>query len=109
LLDWWCENCQLPCKVNDYPTAEIKRSVCCGAPVSPYGPSVAAAKDNQEGDHYKRFAIQPIDFIVKNHLGWHEGNILKYICRWKFKDGIGDLKKARDYLDKLIELEEAKE
>jgi hypothetical protein len=81
--------------IKDYQTADF---------------SLHIPSEHQEGgDHYKRFAIQPIDFIVKNGLGWHEGNILKYICRWKFKDGIGDLKKARDYLDKLIELEEAKE
>ena len=48
------------------------------------------------GDHYKDKAIQPWDFI---------GNIVKYVSRWRDKGGIDDLRKARHYLDKLIELE----
>lgn len=32
-------------------------------------------------------------------------NILKYICRWKHKNGVEDLKKAQWYLNKLIEKE----
>lgn len=30
------------------------------------------------------------------------GNVLKYMCRWRSKNGLGDLKKARWYLDRLI-------
>jgi hypothetical protein len=36
------------------------------------------------------------------------GNVFKYICRWKEKDGIADLEKARIYLDWLIEHEKGK-
>ena len=57
------------------------------------------------GDHYKAKPIQPWDFIAANQLGYFEGNIVKYVSRWKDKGGINDLKKARHYLDKLIELE----
>jgi hypothetical protein len=57
------------------------------------------------GDHYKAKSIQPWDFIAANQLGYFEGNIVKYVSRWKDKGGINDLKKARHYLDKLIELE----
>lgn len=55
------------------------------------------------GSHYKDMAIQPIEFILKNKLGFCEGNILKYVCRYKNKNGVEDLKKARHYLDILIE------
>ncbi len=58
------------------------------------------------GHHYKVKAIQPWDFIAANGLGYFEGNIVKYISRWRDKDGLDDLRKARHYLDKLIELEE---
>ena len=58
------------------------------------------------GDHYKEKSIQPWDFIAANQLGYFEGNIVKYVSRWKDKGGINDLKKARHYLDKLIELED---
>ena len=33
-------------------------------------------------------------------------NIVKYITRWRDKGGVDDLRKARHYLDKLIELED---
>ena len=56
------------------------------------------------GDHYRNQAIQPWDFIAANELGFFEGNIVKYVSRWKDKDGVADLEKARHYLDKLIEL-----
>ena len=60
------------------------------------------------GDHYKGKTIQPWDFIAANQLGYFEGNIVKYVSRWQDKGGINDLKKARHYLDKLIELSETK-
>lgn len=56
------------------------------------------------GDHYKRFEIQPVEFIVKNGLGFIEGNIIKYVCRHEFKGGVNDLHKAMHYIDLLIEL-----
>jgi hypothetical protein len=62
------------------------------------------AKDTQVGgSHYKDFAIQPIDFVIGNKLGFCEGNIIKYVCRHKKKGGLEDLLKARHYLDLLIE------
>ena len=59
------------------------------------------------GTHYKSKAIQPWDYIAANDLGYFEGNIVKYVSRWKDKGGLDDLRKARHYLDKLIELREA--
>ena len=67
-----------------------------------------SANDQQVGGtHYLR-AIQPWDFIAANGIGFFEGNIIKYVTRWRDKAGVDDLKKARHYLDKLIELEENK-
>jgi hypothetical protein len=60
-----------------------------------------------DGDHYVKCAIQPLDYIMANKLGFVEGNIVKYATRWQDKDGVVDLKKARDYLDKLIAYVEA--
>ena len=53
--------------------------------------------------HYTILTIQPIDYITKNGFDFLEGNIIKYVSRWKEKHGLQDLKKARHYLDKLIE------
>jgi hypothetical protein len=56
------------------------------------------------GDHYMDKAIQPWDYIIANNLGYLEGNIVKYISRWKDKGGVDDLRKAQHYLAKLIEV-----
>ena len=55
------------------------------------------------GNHYKQFKIQPIEFILANNLGYIEGNIVKYICRYKFKNGVEDLKKIKHYVDLLLQ------
>lgn len=55
------------------------------------------------GAHYKDFAIQPTEYIVKNKLNFVEGNIVKYVTRYKKKNGLEDLYKARHYLDILID------
>lgn len=60
------------------------------------------------GDHYKDKAIQPWDYITGNGLAYLEGCIVKYISRHREKGGLEDLHKAKHYLDKLIEVEEAK-
>ena len=54
-------------------------------------------------EHYARCAIQPIDLIVANGLGFCEGNVVKYVCRYPHKGNLSDLLKARHYLDLLIE------
>ena len=52
-------------------------------------------------DHYD-FKIQPVEFILKNGLGFCEGNIIKYVSRWKLKNGREDLLKAKHYIDILL-------
>jgi len=65
-----------------------------------------SALDTQvDGDHYKKLKIQPIEYIHANDIGYMEGNVIKYISRWKDKNGIKDLEKAKHYIDLLIELE----
>jgi len=57
-------------------------------------------------EHYKKCAIEPITYIEANRLGFHEGNIVKYITRYEYKGGMDDLKKAKWYIERLIEREE---
>lgn len=57
------------------------------------------------GGHYKQKQIQPWDYIAANGIGYFEGNVIKYVSRWRDKGGVEDLRKARHYIDKLIELE----
>lgn len=57
------------------------------------------------GSHYVGFKIQPAEFITVNGIGWLEGCVIKRVCRWRAKDGIQDLEKAKHEIDLLIELE----
>lgn len=59
----------------------------------------------KEPPHYANNKIQPIDYIVSNNLTYCEGNVVKYITRWRGKGGIEDLKKAKQYIDFIIEKE----
>ena len=61
------------------------------------------------GDHYKQMAIQPVEYVLKNGIGYAEGCVIKYVSRWRSKNGIEDLRKARHFLDLLIEHEESKQ
>lgn len=59
----------------------------------------------QNPEHYQG-EIQPIDYIVAHKLGFCEGNIVKYITRWQYKNGLEDLLKAKTYLEFLINIVE---
>jgi hypothetical protein len=62
------------------------------------------ALDKQEGgSHYKDMAIQPVEFITANNLGFLEGNVVKYICRHHAKNGAEDIKKAIHYCEMLLQ------
>jgi len=57
------------------------------------------------GDHYKQFkGMEPWDVITGWGLGYLDGTALKYIARWKHKNGIQDLEKAVHFLQKAIEV-----
>lgn len=61
------------------------------------------------GNHYKQFkGMEPWDVITGWDLGYLDGTALKYIARWKHKNGVEDLKKAVHFLQKAVEVEEAK-
>lgn len=57
------------------------------------------------GQHYKTKAIQPIEYIHANNLNYSEGAIVKYITRWRDKNGFEDLEKIKHYVDLLIAME----
>lgn len=59
------------------------------------------------GSHYSSMAIQPLTYILANRIPFPEGNVIKYVSRWRNKNGVEDLRKARDMLDKLIAHEES--
>lgn len=57
------------------------------------------------GNHYKDMKIQPVEYIHANGIGYFEGNVIKYVSRWRQKGGVADLNKAKHFLELLIELE----
>ena len=63
-------------------------------------------KDNTNPDHYKMWWIEPIDYIEANKLDFLEWNVVKYVSRFRYKNGLEDLKKAKWYLERLIKREE---
>ena len=65
-----------------------------------------SAMDQQVGgNHYKGMAIQPFEFAMLNNLNPGQFAVVKYICRYKNKNGKEDLLKAKHFIDMLIEFE----
>ena len=58
-----------------------------------YNPLIA----QEGGGHYKDRGIQPLEYTMKNNLSFCEGNVVKYISRYKSKNGIEDLAKVIHY------------
>lgn len=54
---------------------------------------------------YHAWPIQPVEFIHKNRLDFMQGCIIKYVCRFRFKNGREDLLKARHFIDMLLKAE----
>ena len=71
----------------------------------PKGVAFNALDVQVAGSHYKKHGIQPVEYIHTNKIGYFEGNVIKYVTRWRDKGGIADLEKAKHYIDLLIELE----
>lgn len=87
------EWCQLSGPMPQLPTSQLSHQSDLPNPVKP--------------SHYKS-GMDPYAYAMANDLGPLEMNILKYITRWKKKDGITDLKKAQETIARLIHYEENK-
>ena len=55
---------------------------------------------------YYGTAIDVIEFCLRNNLTFMQGNVIKYVTRYKEKNGIEDLEKAKEYIDRLIQIGE---
>jgi hypothetical protein len=71
----------------------------------PAAADMTALQTQVAGNHYKNKAIQPVEYIHANGIGYFEGNVIKYVTRWRDKGGLADLEKAKHYIELLIELE----
>jgi hypothetical protein len=63
------------------------------------------ARKQVGGTHYNSHSMQPFDIIDEYDLNFYEGNALKYLLRWKDKNGVIDLEKAKHYIEILIQKE----
>ena len=61
--------------------------------------------DNINPNYYRK-GIETTDYIVSHSMNYLEGNIIKYVTRYKDKGGLEDLKKAEWYLTRLIKIQE---
>ena len=61
------------------------------------------------GKHYKNFPMQPYEFISKNNLSFFQGCVVKYVCRYLFKNKIEDLEKIIHYCElEILKLKDTK-
>jgi len=70
---------------------------------------LSAWEQQEGGEHYTEMPIQPFEYSMANGLDPMQHTIIKYVTRFRNKNGIADLRKARHTLDMLIEWEEANE
>jgi len=82
-----------------------KYPVLRGTTACPPPEAIRALDVQVAGSHYKNMKIQPVEYIHANGLGYFEGNVVKYVSRWRSKNGVKDLEKAKHYIDLLIELD----
>ena len=60
-------------------------------------------KNNIKPNHYGNSGIDVIDFCQANNLDFMQGSVIKYVFRYKNKNGLEDLEKAKEYIDRMIE------
>jgi len=61
--------------------------------------------DKINPDYYTEMAISPYEYITKNKMNWEQANVVKYVSRYKGKNGKEDLLKVIKYAEMLIERE----
>lgn len=57
---------------------------------------------NKTKPTYYGTGFDVIDFCQKNNLDFMQGNVIKYVTRYKEKNGKEDLLKAKEYIDRII-------
>lgn len=107
-----CDYCGVSVKprCKDSITALSCTNRAVTAPVPPRqpfteAPKAPALKSQVGGSHYKDMAIQPMTYSMVNGLDACQHTIIKYVSRFRQKNGIEDLEKAKHCLDLLIEFE----
>ena len=98
----------LPVTSDDFAFLRAVDAAYTAAPQEPAKPEASPSPATSRqigGDHYSKLAIQPIEYIEANRLGFSAGCVVKYVTRWRDKGGVADLEKAAHFLQMMIERE----
>lgn len=93
----WCKGCKYK-----YGNKCIYPEVCYDG--NKYTSNEVKA-DNIKPNYYHKGNVDTIAFCIENDLDFLQGNVIKYVVRYKDKNGLEDLNKAMEYLKRLIESE----
>lgn len=66
---------------------------------------MAANEEQVGGGHYKGQKVEHWDFVMMHDIPYMEAQVIKYMMRWRKKNGVEDLRKAEHFIRKLIEVE----
>lgn len=69
------------------------------------GEMLDSLRKQEGGNHYRKYDIQPIEYIIANDIGFLAGNVIKYATRYRDKNGAEDIRKAIHYLNLILEFE----
>ena len=94
-LDGECSLCKLSIDMASY------KSMGMQGVIKPFATQVG-------GDHYTKLPIQPMEYSMKNNLDACQHTIIKYVTRFRDKNGIEDLEKAKHVIDMLIAYEKGR-
>lgn len=83
------------------PIQHCGESALCASPKEAANP----LSEQVAGSHYKDMTIQPVEFCMRNNLNFCQSSAIKYICRYKNKNGVQDIDKAIHFLQILKHLE----
>lgn len=64
---------------------------------------MTSLQKQEGGDHYRKMAIQPVEYIVANDIPFREACVIKYVSRHKDKNGAADIRKAIHFLEMILE------
>lgn len=100
-MDLKCENCKYMINNGYYNY--------CSNETNCFNFEMFEHKDSKIKPTYYGTGIDVIEFCLRNNLTFMQGNVIKYVTRYKSKNGIEDLEKAKEYIDRLIEFEKRSE
>ena len=79
----WCAHCDLRMSAEDWETH--------------------SCQDSRHDAHYRSMTIEPMQYSLANQLDAGQHTIIKYVSRYRMKNGVRDLEAARDFLNDYID------